>query len=82
MIQHLGIFNPNHLKLCHPDDTEIKYLACGFCVRDNDSHRAKNLKKPQTLFFHLHQRHKDELGFDFALEILKHVSYAIQLGMI
>ncbi len=82
MTLHLRIFNAKHLTPYYKDGTKIKGLYCVFCVRDNDSHRAKDLKKPQTLFYHLHQCHQKEIGFDFILEILKHVSFAKQLRML
>ena len=79
---YFRIFNTQLLTPAQRNRICLEFMACGFCVRDNDSHKAHNFKNTSSLFHHIHQVHNDEPNLEFVLEILEHLSYASQLGMI
>ena len=76
------IFKTQFLTPAQRNRIELEGLYCIFCKRDNDSHKARNLKNASSLFHHIHQVHNDEPDLEFVLEILEHLSFASQLGMI
>ena len=79
---HYRIFKTQFLTPAQRNRIEFEGLYCIFCKRDNDSHKAHNLKNTSSLFHHIHQVHNDEPDLEFVLEILEHLSYANQLGMV
>ena len=80
----LGVFITSLLLPAQRNRIEIDGCFCYFCKCENASHKAHRFTTISSLLHHIQQAHNQESKSDlnFVLEIIKFVSYAVELGMV